>query len=200
MRTRTTTLCLIFLFLLFQRALSSCHAANTHHKVRLWKCSPRHLSSQPSPVVKKVSCTSLAERCISTWNCMGFSCSEAYLKHLSSHSDIILLQEHWLWPFKLQKLSSAIDGYSAFGVSDSRLCDTSTLHRGCGGVAFLWRKSLSVTPVTLNVRSDRVCATELSLTSGHIEKSSSSSSMCMLPLPMQNYHVSMSAYIIWRKR
>ena len=91
------------------------------------------------------------------------------MKHLSNQSDIILLQEHWLWPFELQKLSSVIDSFSAFGVSDSRLCESSTLHRGCGGVAILWRKSLSVTPVTLSV-SDRICATELPLMNGHVKR------------------------------
>lgn len=153
-----------------QRALSSCHTTNAHHKVRLWKSSTRHLSSQSSSIGDRVMCTSHDELRISSWNCRGFNCSEAYLKHLSHQSDIILLQEHWLWPFQLQKLSSAIDGFSAFGVSDSRLCETSNLHRGCGGVAFLWRKSLSVTPVTLNVGSDRLCATELPLTCGRVER------------------------------
>ena len=82
---------------------------------------------------------------------------------------IILLQEHWLWPFELHKLSSIIDGFCAIGVSDSTLHETSDLHRGCCAVAFLWRKSLPITRVTLNVRSNRLCATELPLTSGSIE-------------------------------
>ena len=107
--------------------------------------------------------------CISSWNCRGLSCSEAYLEYLSNQPDIILLQEHWLWPFELHKLSSIIDGFCAVGVSDSRLHETSTLHRDCGGVAFLWRKSLPITAVTLNVRSDHLCATELPLTSRSIE-------------------------------
>ena len=104
------------------------------------------------------ACKAHAELHISTWNCRGLNCSEAYLKH---QSDIILLQEHWLWPFELQKLSSVINSFSAFGVSDLRLCESSTLRRGCGGVATLRRKSLSVTPVTLSV-SDRAAPNEWS--------------------------------------
>ena len=138
--------------------------------MRLSKRSTRHLAAQPSPTNKRTTCTPHTNLCISSWNCRGFNCSEAYLKHLSDHSDIILLQEHWLWPFELQKLSSAVSGFSAFGLSDSRLSESSTMHRGCGGVAFLWRKSLPVAPVPLNVRSDRLCATELPLASGRVEK------------------------------
>ena len=82
----------------------------------------RQFSAQPSPIEKRVACS---------------SCSEPYLKYLANHSDIILLREHWLWPFELQKLSSVIDVYFSFGVNDSRLGDTSTLHRRCGGVAIL---------------------------------------------------------------
>ena len=37
-------------------------------------------------------------------------------------------------------------------------------------MAFLWRKSLSVASVILDVRSDRLCATELPLTSSRVEK------------------------------
>ena len=122
-----------------QRALSSCSANNVHHKVRLWKSSTSHLSAHPSPTKMGAASEVHPELHISTWNCRGFNCSEAYLRHLSNQSDIILLQEHWLWPFEVQKLSSTIDSFPAFGVSDSRLCESSTLRRGCGGVAILWR-------------------------------------------------------------
>ena len=107
-----------------------------------------------------------------------------------SHSNIILLQEHWLWPFEMQKLPSAIDGSSAFEVSDSRLCDTSTLHWGC--------RTLSVTPVTLTVSSDHICATELPLTNATLIKSSSL--MSMLPLLTLDGQVSTTAYVTWKKR
>ena len=70
----------------------------------------------------------------------------------------------------MQKLSSVLGGYSAYGISDKRLHTTSRLHRGCGGVAVLWKKSLSVTPITLSANSDCICAVEVPLINCHVTK------------------------------
>ena len=75
-------------------------------------------------------------------------------------SDIILLSEHWLWPFDLHKLQVIHPDYAGFGYSDKRLDEESILIRGCGGVGFLWRKSLPITPLT-SVSSGRFCVIQL---------------------------------------
>ena len=95
---------------------------------------------------------------ITCWNCRGLSTGIPYLNHiLDSGSDIVVLSEHWLWPYELHKLSEIHPGYQGMGVADSRLTETSdNLQRGCGGVGMVWKKSLDVTPM-MDIQSDRIC-------------------------------------------
>ena len=64
--------------------------------------------------------------------------------------DILVLKEHWLWPFKLNDLQF-IDPQLY-----SHLSPTSTLICGCGECAILWKNSIPATPMS-NQKSDRVC-------------------------------------------
>ena len=41
--------------------------------------------------------------------------------------------------------------YDGFGFSDNRLHENTDLIRGCGGVGIIWKKSLSVSPVTISL-------------------------------------------------
>ena len=52
----------------------------------------------------------------------------------SGSAYIVVLQEHWLWPFELGKLQSVSESISYHAVSDPRLSEVSELDRGCGGV------------------------------------------------------------------
>ena len=99
---------------------------------------------------------------ITTWNCRGLGNSEPYLRHLSNSSQVILLQEHWLWPFELQKLSSVLPEFSATGKADSRLTEHYNVTRGCGGVAILWNKSIDISPLTVYT-NNRICGVEIQL-------------------------------------
>ena len=87
---------------------------------------------------------------ITCWNCRGLSSSIPYVNHLmDSGSDIVVLSEHWLWPYELHKLNEIHPGYQGLGRADARLTDSSDIpHRGCGGVGIVWKKSLDVTPMT----------------------------------------------------
>ncbi len=124
-------------------ALSSASPAS--HSVRIWTnqkhFSPVHqlpdsLASNPDPQM----CGALK---VVSWNCRGLHNSVPYLHHLiAQDADIIILVEHWLWPFDLSRLNSIHPDFSATAVSDHRLNATSDLRRGCGGVAILWRKCL----------------------------------------------------------
>ena len=107
--------------------------------------------------------TSLCGLGITAWNCRGVSSAVPYLQVLAETSDIISISEHWLWPFELHTLDKILPGYSAHGCSDKRLSESSTLVRGYGGVAVLWKSSLQVSPVTA-VKSDRCVAIQVCLT------------------------------------
>ena len=86
-----------------------------------------------------------------------------YLNVLSRSADIILIQEHWLWPYELHKLSSYLPEYTSSGRADHRLTESSGLSRGCGGVGILWKKSLNVGVSRKISASDRICTVDISL-------------------------------------
>ena len=101
---------------------------------------------------------------LATFNCRGFRSSMDYLKHLTnSNIDVIVLQEHWLWLFELDLLSTISADYTYTAVSDNHLNGTSDFVRGCGGVAILWKKYLNTSP--LQFASDRMCGLSIDLNS-----------------------------------
>ena len=99
------------------------------------------------------------------WNCHGLSNSVPYLQVLAQCFDVILISEHWLWPYELSKLDSIVPGYKGFGCADKRLSEFSEANKGCGGVAILWKASLPVSPVA-TISSDRITAVQLSICHG----------------------------------
>ena len=74
---------------------------------------------------------------------------------------MIVIVEHWLWPFELSKLDRILPGFVGVGCSDARLHEESTLTRGCGGVGIIWKSSLPVNNVPIN--SDRIIAIQLNV-------------------------------------
>ena len=57
-----------------------------------------------------------------------------YLNHLINEgSNVIIISEHWLWPFNLNQLQDINPNYTGFGFADKRLNEQSKLTRGCGG-------------------------------------------------------------------
>ena len=131
----------------------------TSHLVYAWKNRvTRHptTSSHPPPSSQHLHSIQIA-----TWNCRGLHNSIPYIKHLLSKGvDILVLQEHWLWPFELDQLGSIDPEFAYTAVCDSRLSPSSTLTRGCGGCSILWRKSTSAVPIS-NLDSDRICGIQL---------------------------------------
>ena len=68
------------------------------------------------------------------WNCRGQSGSELYIQTLIRDSPgVLVLAEHWLWPYELDKLNRISDEYVGYGSADTRLTDESSGGR-CGGV------------------------------------------------------------------
>lgn len=119
-----------------------------------------------TPKTTRVPVTNQQFLTITSWNCRGLSTGIPYLNHIfDSGSDIVVLSEHWLWPYELYKLDEIYSGYRVMGTADSRLTETTdTPHLGCGGVGILWRKSLDVIPMT-DIQSDRICGIHIKKTS-----------------------------------
>ena len=130
-------------------------------RIRLWRPTGRLRSTTPSyhiPASSERGCLSLA-----SWNCRGMGQSEPYLNTLAKSADIILIQEHWLWPYELFKLSSYLPEFTSTGKSDHRLTESSTLSRGCGGVGILWRKSLDAGISRWSSASCHMCCIDILL-------------------------------------
>ena len=95
---------------------------------------------------------------ISCWNYRGLSTAIPYVeKLLSGGMGVLVISEHWLWPYELNKLNNVSSEFCATGKSDSRLCPESDYKRGCGGIGIVWHKSIGANPVE-NIASDRICA------------------------------------------
>ena len=100
------------------------------------------------------------------WNCRGFANSIPYIhKLINDGHDIIILEEHWLWPYELSSLKSVHPDFSFVAVSDKRLNSSSDHSRGCSGVAILWKKSLRTSLLKL-LENDRLCGLEVHLEDG----------------------------------
>ena len=99
---------------------------------------------------------------LAVFNCRGFRSSIDYLRHLTNIKiDVILLQGYL--PFELDLLSTIGADYTYTVVSDNHLNGTSDFVRGCGGVAILWKKNLSASP--LQFGSDHMCGLSIDLNS-----------------------------------
>ena len=56
---------------------------------------------------------------ISCWNCHGLQSAILHIRSMIDHgSDIIILSEHWLWPFELHKLDEIDSDYAVHAVAD----------------------------------------------------------------------------------
>ena len=85
------------------------------------------------------------------------SSSLPYIETLIENgSKILVLSEHWLWPYEIHKLNEINCDYEAVGKSDSRLTEIKDGGRGCSGIGLLWHKSVTATPIS-GITSDRIC-------------------------------------------
>ena len=125
-------------------------SSSVSHHVSIWRnklLKPFHLDSSQKNITN--SHTDRPDSIsIATCNCHGLRNSIPYIQHLiSTDMDVIVLQEHWLWPFERHILQSISDQYSFTLVCDNRLNPSSNLR--CGGVAILWKKCLK-SPLSIN--------------------------------------------------
>jgi hypothetical protein len=93
--------------------------------------------------------------------------NKAYLNELLTDTDIVLVQEHWLWQFESNFWEENVPGYD----SHSRSCDMFNLAtpvvrgRARGGTAILWKQDLSPFITRLEDGNDRVVCIELATSS-----------------------------------
>ena len=111
--------------------------------------------------------SSLLSIIITSWNCRGLSSGQPYIQQLiKGGSDVIVLSEHWLWPFDIHRLEEVHPDYHGLGKADPRLSDKSDSNsRGFGGVGVIWHKSLDVVPIS-NISSERICGIRIKTVGG----------------------------------
>ena len=96
--------------------------------------------------------------CISSYNCKGFKYRNYnYLQKLFDKSDVLLIQEHWLYDFEFGNFSNVLTGSKYIAKSDMQN-DVINYGRPYGGVAIIWKKSLVVEINEINTLSNRLCA------------------------------------------
>ena len=94
---------------------------------------------------------------ITSYNCRGLPKSSAAISlrndlvSLFSNNDIVCLQETWFFKQDLSSLNSLHDDFVGLGTATVDLCDGLCLGHAPGGVAILYRKSISpaVEPMTV---------------------------------------------------
>jgi len=98
---------------------------------------------------------------ISTYNCQSSKRNTGGIHKLCEQSDLVFLQEHWLFPDDLPTLNNIHNDFVSFALSSMDPSLELVAGRPFGGVAVLWRKTLApyVTPMSFD--DDRIVGLEL---------------------------------------
>jgi exonuclease III len=105
----------------------------------------------------------ISECRVVSWNMRGLSCALPYVNQLLNNNDICVLTEHHLFECELYKLNDINYNYDVYGKA-CNLLDNNCVYtgKGFGGVAILWKKSLSNNiQRCLNLGDDRICVIKL---------------------------------------
>ena len=102
---------------------------------------------------------------LSSWNATGIMSSASYLSSFLDHNGvhIIGISEHWLFNHNMHFIDSINSAYTGFGIADNSLLLNNNRNIGKGGVALLWRRSMSTWISPLDIDSDRICGIQLTL-------------------------------------
>ena len=99
---------------------------------------------------------------ITTFNCQGFKeRMYEYVKEIFLQSDILLLQETWLFNFEHKKFTNIIPNCQFYAISSMDEADIKRKGRPFGGCAILWKKNMTVAITPVNTTSPRICAVEV---------------------------------------
>ena len=82
-------------------------------------------------------------------NCRDLTSGEPYIHQLAEDgSDIIVIVEHWLWPYEAKWFGEIYPTFATECTADSRLPEKSDLAISCGGVGVIFQKLLNVSPIS----------------------------------------------------
>ena len=100
---------------------------------------------------------------VASWNCRGLQGGVPYInKLIALGTDVVVVSEHWLWPYELHRLDEVHPNYVGLGKADRRLTPVSETGRGYGGVGLLWRKELIASGID-GIDCDRICGLRLNV-------------------------------------
>ena len=122
---------------------------------------------------------------IACYNARGIMPSALYVEKLLDKYDIDILGicEHWLFPNMLSFIDSLHMDYCGFGVSSATLDLLTSHHRGQGGIAFIYKRSLQCRITALDIDDDRICGISVSMDSNFVLN------VIMVYLPPSNYAI-----------
>ena len=91
-----------------------------------------------------------------SYNMHGFANGASMLKDLCMNHDIILLQEHWLLKDNLYKIDNVDNNFPSYSLSSMNAKAAAGILTGrpFGGVAILWRKTISCFVKILEIDQD----------------------------------------------
>ena len=104
---------------------------------------------------------------ITSWNSHGFTRSTPYLNNLMDTCDVMLIQEHHLFPCQLEKLHQVNSDFDCFSRHSALLSDADLqCKQGHGGVAIMWKHSIAhcIKPQK-SIGNDRICVVKLCMPS-----------------------------------
>ena len=96
---------------------------------------------------------------LTTYNCAGFKPRNFnYLKEILGKTDILLLQETWLYNFEFKEFDKVLGNCSYHAVSAMDECNVERLGRPYGGCAVIWHSNLALAFTPIITSSPRICA------------------------------------------
>ena len=99
---------------------------------------------------------------IATLNVGGLFCNVLYVEQCLINTDILVIQEHWLYPDSISFLQSLHPDFCGWGRLSNGLNLNSIWRRGKGGIAVLWHKALNATiQIMDDIGNDRIIAIQL---------------------------------------
>ena len=99
---------------------------------------------------------------ITTFNCQGFKeRMYDYVKEIFKASDILLLQETWLYDFEHSNFANIIPNCQFYAISGMDSANVHRQGRPYGGCAVLWKKNIALAINPINTTSPRICAVEI---------------------------------------
>ena len=98
---------------------------------------------------------------VCSYNCRGIKTSIEEIQKLAEESDILLLQETWLFDFELTFLATIHEDFYGKGISSIDSESQGLVGRPHGGLAILWRKSLGKICKLVDFEDTRLMGIEL---------------------------------------